>query len=230
MRIAIPFLLSMGALALPASAQTSPWYVGAALGESRTDSALVSDREGTIRDSGQAANVRSSFDDKDGAGKLWVGYRFTDTFSVEAHYTDLGKTNIETRFNVPNGFTGSAAAFTDREVKGYGLDLLAHFPLWQRLSVFGKVGLFRTEVKTDVRLEGDAHFADNEPGSTRNEKSRENNFKYGLGLRWAFTPCWSARLEWERVNAVGKAATLTSDNPTLQADVDAWWLGVQWRF
>ena len=230
MRNAIPLLLSLGALALPASAQNFPWYVGTAFGESKSDAALVTDREGTIRDSGQATNVRSSFDDKDSAGKLWVGYRISDIFSVEANYTDLGKTNIETRFNVPNGFTGSAAGFTDREVKGYGLDFVAQVPLWERLSLYGKVGLFRSEVKTDVRLEGDAHFADNEPSNTRSEKSRESNFKYGLGLQWAFSERWSARLEWERVNAVGKPATLTSDNPTLQADVDAWWLGVQFRF
>jgi OmpA-OmpF porin, OOP family len=232
MRNAIPLLISLAlsALALPASAQLSPWYVGAAFGESKTDDALVSDREGTIRDSGEATNVRSSFDDKGGTGKLWAGYRINDRFAVEGHYTDLGKTSIETRFNVPRGFTGVAAAFTEREVKGFGIDFVANVPVWHRLSLYGKVGYFRSDVKTDVRLEGDAHFADNEPGNTRNERSRENNFKYGVGLQWAFGERVSARLEWERVNAVGKPATLTADNPTLQANVDAWWLGVQWRF
>jgi len=230
MRIAIPLLLTLGAAALPASAQFSPWYIGAAFGESKTNSELVADREDTIRNSGQATNVRSSFDDKGSAGKLWVGYRINDTFALEGHYTSLGKTTIETRFNVPQGFTGSAAGFTDREVKGYGIDFVASVPLWQRLSLFGKAGLFRSDVKTDVRLEGDARFADNEPGNTRNVKSRENNFKFGAGLQWAFSDRLSARLEWERVNGVGEHASLTASNPSLQADVDSWWLGVQWRF
>ena len=230
MRMTIPLLLTLGALALPASAQKSPWYAGAAFGGAKTDSELVSDRESTIRDSGQATNVRSSFDDNDSTGKLWVGYRLSDMFSIEGHYTDLGKTNIETRFNVPSGFTGSAAAFTDRKVKGYGIDFVGYVPVWERVSLYGKVGLFRSDVKTEVRLEGDAHFADNLPGLTRSESTRENNFKYGLGVQWAFGEHVSARLEWERVNAVGKQATIQSDSATLQANVDAWWLGVQWRF
>ena len=35
-------------LALPAAAQSSPWYLGAAAGQSKAASSLVTDREATI--------------------------------------------------------------------------------------------------------------------------------------------------------------------------------------
>jgi OOP family OmpA-OmpF porin len=216
-------------LALPAAAQTSPWYLGAAAGQSKASSALVSDREATIGN-GNEPNMQTSSDLKDTAGKVFGGYRLTPVFAVEANWTSLGKQRIENTFDVPFGQTGKGGVLTDRKVDGFGLDLVAGWEASPGLSLFGRVGAFRADVTTDTTISGDTRFADGTEGNFRSVSQDETVLKAGLGAQYAFTRNLAARLEWERFFDVGKRLTPESRGNTGEADHDAWWLGVVFRF
>jgi OOP family OmpA-OmpF porin len=216
-------------LALPAAAQTSPWYIGAAAGQSKAASSLVTDREATIGN-GNEPNMQTTSDLKDTAGKLFGGYRLTPIFALEAHWTSLGEQRIDNSFDVPFGQTCKGGVRTEREVEGFGLDLVAGWEVAPGFSLFGRIGAFRADVTTDTTLSGDTRFADGTEGSFRSVSQDETVFKAGLGAEYAFTRNLAARLEWERFVDVGERLTPGSNGNTGEADQDAWWLGIVFRF
>jgi len=222
-------LLAALLAAVPAAAQTSPWYVGAAAGQSKADASLASDREATIG-SGSEPNMQTSSDLKDTSGKFFAGYRLSPIFAVEAHWTSLGKQRIDNAFDVPFGQTGRGAVHTDRKVDGYGVDLLAGWEATPGLTLFGKLGAFRADVTTDTTISGDTRFADGTPGTFRSVSGNETVVKYGLGAQYAFSPNLSGRLEWERLPDVGKKLETGATNSTGEAAHDAVWLGIVFRF
>lgn len=222
-------LLFAAFLALPAAAQTSPWYLGAALGQSKADSSLVRDREATIGN-GNEPNLQSSSDLKDTAGKVFAGYRLSPLFAVEAHWTSLGKQRIDTTFDVPFGLTGRGGVRTDRKTEGYGVDLLAGWEATPGLTLQAKIGAFRTDVTTDTTLSGDTSFADGTDGTFRSVSGNETIVKYGLGAQYAVSKNLAVRLEWERLPDLGKKLETANAGAVGETDYDAWWLGVVFRF
>lgn len=216
-------------LVLPAAAQSSPWYLGVAAGQSKAASSLVTDREATIGN-GNEPNMQTTSDLKDTAGKLFGGYRITPVFALEAHWTSLGEQRIDNTFDVPFGTTGKGGVRTEREVEGFGLDLVAGWEASPGFSLFGRIGAFRADVTTDTTISGDTRFADGTEGNFRSVSQNETVFKAGLGAEYAFTRNLAARLEWERFLDVGKRLTPGSNGNTGEADHDAWWLGVVFRF
>ena len=83
-------LVSVTAIATPALAQ-SPWYGGVSVGQSRTDSELVVNRESTVVN---ATVSGSSFDSKDSGFKAFGGFQFTPYIAVEVNYADLGRSRF----------------------------------------------------------------------------------------------------------------------------------------
>jgi OOP family OmpA-OmpF porin len=225
MNKAIPMLAVMALAALDAQAQSTPWYAGVAIGQAKTSSDLVSNREDTIYN---ATDLRTSFDDTDTAFRAFGGYRFNEHFALEANYTDFGKQRTDTTFKV--GTNGIGSLSVDRQVQGFGLDLIGALPLADRFSVFARLGAFYSQTKADGEIAGDIYFTDGEGGTTRHRKFSETNFSFGLGAAYAFDAQWSARLEWQRVTDVGKDFGPGVTNGTGQADIDAVWLSVLYRF
>ena len=107
---------------------------------------------------------------------------------------------------------GSADRIGGRtKAQGVNLSLIGRAPLSEQFDVFGKVGTTYGRTRTngfqgfDVATGKDDGFG----------------LSYGLGVRWNFTPQWSAVLEWERHRfhfADGRN------------DVDLTSVGVQYRF
>jgi opacity protein-like surface antigen len=221
--------LATALVALPAAAQVPHWYVGAAAGQSKAGSQLVSDREAAIG-GGNEPNMQTSSDLKDTAGKLWAGYRLSPNFALEAHWTSLGNQRIENTFDVPFGATGKGGVLTEREVEGWGADLLGGIEPAPGFWLFGRAGAFRAEVKTDTTISGDTRFADGTEGNFRSVKQSETVLKLGVGGEYAVNPNLVIRLEWERFLDVGKRLTPENSSNTGEADHDAVWLGVGWRF
>ena len=228
MRYRIPFLLA-ALLALPAAAQQTPWYVGVAAGQSRAGNALVRDREATIAIS-DAPGMQSSADLKDNVAKVFLGYRLSPVFALEAHWSDLGEQRIDTAFDVPFGLTGRGGVITTREMKGWGLDLLAGTEVLPGLAIHAKVGAFRAQGESTSTISGDTVFGDGTPGNFRSKSANETVLKVGLGAQYAFTEKLSARLEWERFPDLGTKLEPGNTNATGEADHDAWWLGIVFRF
>lgn len=227
MKTLVAFLLAI--LSLPVHAQGSGWHLGIAAGSSRAGHALVADREATIGN-GDEPGLQSAADLRDGAARLFAGYRFTPALSIEAGYARLGRQRIDTSFEVPFGRTGRGAVLTERRLDGWGLDLVAGAPVLSRLRVFCKAGAFRARARSDTTISGDTSFADATPGTFRSRSASETVAKFGLGAEYEITARASARFEWERHRDAGTRLEPGATNATGEASQDAWWLGIVLRF
>jgi len=125
------FAVTASAFALPAAAQmnTSAFYVGASIGQSKFKDTC----------SGLPAGV--SCDEKDTAWRILGGYQFSRNFAAELGYHNLGEVKASGA-----GFTETDKA-TVWELVGVGL-----FPVMNQLSLYGKLGLHHGELKADSNL------------------------------------------------------------------------------
>ncbi|MBS0468575.1 MAG: outer membrane beta-barrel protein [Proteobacteria bacterium] len=137
-----------------------------------------------------------NFDDSDTAIKLYMGAYFHPNFGLELGYLDLGKARR---------IGGNTSA------RGLNLSLVGRLPLAPQLDLLGKVGSFYGRTNTH----GYGGYG------VQLGKASGFGLSYGAGLRWAFTPQWSAVLEWER-----QRLHFADRN----SDVDTTTLGLQYRY
>ena len=138
---------------------------------------------GTI---GQAEYKDSGGDNKDTAWRLLGGYQFNRYFAAELGYHDLGEVS---------SVEGNAWEFVG----------LGAYPLVDKLSVYGKLGGYRGELKG------------------LGNKETNTDFTYGLGLQYDVLKSVGVRGEWQRYNKMG-------GGNIAETDVDVLSLGVVYRF
>jgi OOP family OmpA-OmpF porin len=169
---------ALAAVWAPVPAQESGAYVGGALGQA------------TYTEFCDASAL--SCDDKDTGWKLFGGYRFNQYFALEATYFDWGRA------------IGTVAG--PREIPlsqtSFGIAGVLSFRFAPQFSVFGKLGLLKTEQETPASASG-----------TTTRDTNETN--YGAGAAFHFTSNWAARAEWER---------------TEKTKVDMLSAGIEYRF
>jgi OOP family OmpA-OmpF porin len=149
-------------------AQERGFYLGGSLGQSTFKEFCVDDP--TVL----------TCDDKDSAWKIFGGYRFNRKFAVEGTYVDWGKAAGTVD---PVGPAGPRSVPLSQT--GMGVAAVGSFEFTPQFSVFGKAGILMTEQETPASASG-------------NTQRDETELHYGLGARFAFTPNWGARAEWER--------------------------------
>lgn len=150
------------------AAQDNGFYIGGAIGQAKAKEAC----EGI-------AGTGISCDDKDSAWKLFGGYQFNRNFAAELGYIDFGEAEA-TFGTLRDGI--SATAF---ELVGIGM-----LPVMDRLSVYGKLGLYRAETEERTNF-----------GFSADESN--NDITFGFGVRYDITPRFAVRGEWQRYNDVG---------------------------
>lgn len=128
----------------------------------------------------------ASCSDADTAWKLFGGYQFNQYLGYELAIADMG-----TRPATLAGIGPATANF-----RFFEFTLTGTLPLGQRLAAYAKAGIFTWDIDYDLP----ASFA----GSA---DSNGNDYTFGLGLRYHFTRNFALRLEWQRYNDVGDAAT-----------------------
>src|SRR5882672_10762538 len=123
--------LAAAAFALPAAAQvnTSAFYVGASVGQSKFKGACE----------GLPAGV--SCDEKDTAWRILGGYQFNPNFAAELGYHNFGETKAS-----GGGVTANVKA-NAWELVGVGL-----FPVANQFGIYGKLGAFHGEAKLDSNV------------------------------------------------------------------------------
>lgn len=181
--------LMLSLLSANAAAQT--YFLGGSLGQSDIDQSV-------------AANLITSggIDGKDTAFKLYGGGFFGKHLGAELAYIDLGEATYAGDFN--------GLSVTDGRVSlwGYNVAALLEYPLAERFSVFGKLGVFLWESEASDVTDGNPFSA----------TSRGWDFgSFGVGATWRFTRSLSARVEWEKF-------------PVGDADASLLSLGVQYSF
>lgn len=176
-----------------AVAQDGRFYLGGSFGQAEAEG-ICDD----IRTLVTGIGTVSSCDEKDSAWKLFGGYQINRNVAIEASYFDYGAiaANGQT-FGVPFSVNGDATAF--------GVAAVGMLPLSNQFSLFGKLGLLRTEI--DVTAAG--------IGGTASESESDTGLHIGIGAMFDVSQNFSVRAEWERND---------------EAEVDMMSIGIQVRF
>lgn len=236
----LPVCLAVGLLGGgSALAADSGWYVGGSVGSVSSD-VSVNDANGVrdivyfIRSIG-AVGGTAELDDSSEAWSVLAGYQFSQNFSVEVAYVDLGELTYSYRGEVGGGGlplpfpffppnTTLDPAETDIEWENSALTakLIGRLPLGERFDVHAQVGL--ATVMTDVTA------------STRVPGTRATSFAvaddtdstaltFGVGAAFRFNPRWSLSLDWQRYEASEK----DSSPIDVDANYDVVSLGLRFR-
>jgi OOP family OmpA-OmpF porin len=202
-------LAVLAACASPlALADDTGWYGGLNVGETRAkiDDAKISN---TLLGRGFATS--SITDDKRDTGyKLFGGYKVNRNFAIEGGYFDLGKFGFMATTTPAGTLNGSI------RLNGLNLDAVGMFPITEKFSAFGRVGIAYAEARDSFSGGGLVRVLNPNPSK------RDTNYKFGAGLQYDFTESLGMRLEAERYrinDAVGN-----------KGDVDMVSLGLVYRF
>jgi OOP family OmpA-OmpF porin len=181
MKFLLPAAIGIG-LAAPASAQESApshYYLGATAGQ------------GHWRSMCQNA---PSCDDTNTTLSVFAGYRINPIFSAELAFRNYGMVHAST---------------ASIKGKGWEVDGLASWPVFEHFSVFGKLGIKRAVVKGDGTLGG----------------AKETNYgpTYGVGVQYEINKNIALRGEWQAYPGLGGSTLPKGDLDTLS-------VGALWRF
>jgi OOP family OmpA-OmpF porin len=208
----IPGMLGLMALAAVAGsgamAADTGWYGGLNIGQSK---ATIDDDRITRRLLGSGFTGVSIIDDeKDTGYKLYGGYKFNRNFALEGGYFDLGKFGF-TATTVPAGtLTGSI------KLRGINLDAVGILPITDKFSALARIGANYAQARDSFSGTGAVRVLDPSP------RENDTNYKYGLGIQYAFSDSLGLRVEAERYrinDAVGN-----------KGDVDLFSLGLVYWF
>ena len=191
-----------------AAADDSGWYAGANVGQSRAkiDDARISSG---LMGSGFTTTAIND-DERDIGYKVFGGYQFNKNFALEGGYFDLGKFGF-TATTAPAGTLNG-----NIKLKGLNLDAVGILPITEKFSAFGRVGVNYAEAKDSFSGTGAVNVLNSNPSK------RDTNYKFGVGLQYAFTESLAMRAEVERYrinDAVGN-----------KGDIDLASVGLIYRF
>jgi OOP family OmpA-OmpF porin len=173
--------------AAPAFAQS--WYAGVSAGATRSD--VDAGRiNADLANLGFAAATTSS-DKSDSTWRIFAGYTVLPWLDIEAYYADLGKTKWDATV-MPQG-TLSARI----KSKAYGIAAIASLSPMERLRLFAKAGVARTEADASFSSSGFVELA------RTSTSKRQTSALYGIGAQYAITPRVSLRAEYDVHNKVG---------------------------
>ena len=205
-------LIGFASLAVIASstalADEAGWYGGANIGRS---SATIDDPRIT---SGLASTglVTTSIAnrDRDSSYKIYGGYQFNKYIGLEGGYFDLGKF----------GFTANTLPLGSLDgnirLRGFNLDVVGTFPLSEKFSALGRVGINNAQARDTFRGTGAVNVVNPNPSK------RDTNYKLGVGVQYAFNDALAMRGEIERYrinDAIGN-----------RGNIDVFSLGLIYRF
>ena len=178
-------LLALSALVTPlVQAEAPNWYIG---GNAGGTAATIDDARiaSSLLSSGLTTTSISDRD-RDSGYRLYAGYQFNRYWALEGGYFDLGKFGY-TANTVPLGsLTG------DIRLKGLNLDLVGTLPLSDRFSLLGRVGANYADANDTFTSTGAVRVIN--PNPTK----RDTNYKFGLGVQYAFNDALALRVEAER--------------------------------
>ena len=178
-------VLALSALVTPlAQAEAPNWYIGgnaggtaATIDDARISSSLLS----------SGLTVTSIADrDRDSGYRLYAGYQFNRYWALEGGYFDLGKFGYTANTMPVGSLTG------DIRLKGWNLDLVGTLPLSERFSLLGRVGANYADTNDTFTSTGAVRVINPNP------TARETNYKFGLGVQYAFNDALALRVEAER--------------------------------
>lgn len=178
-------LLALSALVTPlVNAEAPNWYIG---GNAGGTAATIDDARiaSSLLSSGLTTTSISDRD-RDSGYRLYAGYQFNRYWALEGGYFDLGKFGYTANTMPVGSLTG------DIRLKGLNLDLVGTLPLSDRFSLLGRVGANYADTNGTFTSTGAVRVIN--PNPTK----QDTNYKFGLGVQYAFNDALALRVEAER--------------------------------
>ena len=192
--LGILLVLALAAPA-PAAAQVgSGWFLGASSGKGQFRSTCTLYTGGTC-------------DPDDTAYRVFGGFRSSPNMPIEVGYASAAEVFVDA-VRVDSGVPVSFEA----TLKALDVSILPTYPFSERFAVFGRLGLYRSQL--EVRGLG---------ATVANESVHNTGFTFGAGLRVDLGSAVGVRAEWQRYDSVGGGSVG-------QADIDYVNLGLELRF
>ena len=210
-KIALAAVLAMGATA----ANAGPFYVDAHLGQA------------TLNEDISISGI--TFDKDDTTYSLNLGYKISDTISIEGGYTDLGEASISNATAVSGSGTlnGRALTLTNlvgklaADAKGYTLGMAMDFPINDKVNVVGRAGFFMWESDATASITSGSFTYNGttyNTGSSWALGSRDGSDLYvGIGASYKFSDAVRAGVNFTRY---------TLDD----TEVDTWTANLRYNF
>jgi len=212
MKTAVTLLAFAGVVpAAQAADDVKGWYIGggAGLSNARKVSSWAQNADANnLLLGGFTSNT--AIDSHETGWKVYVGYQFNENFAVEGGYTDFGRFNGVSIISAPVSATSTGKWDVSSPMNA---SLVGIWPIWQQLSVFGKLGLAFTHV--DAEVSGPITFKMN---------ADRVQPLLGVGLKYDINKQFGLRAEFERFNNVGDG------DITGQSNIFLWTAGVQYHF
>ncbi|APV49069.1 hypothetical protein BWI17_04860 [Betaproteobacteria bacterium GR16-43] len=139
--------------------------------------------------------------------RLKLGYQATRYLSIESEFVDFGRPGA-------SPFQSPANLSSQFRSTGFGVDAVASLPMWNKFSLYGRLGAYRGDSRPMF-----APYT----ASLMVDSGRGTRMRYGLGASYDFTKAFGIRAEFERFSP------LTHPLPT-DAEADQISVGVLWRF
>lgn len=170
------------------------------------------------------AQARSSFDrfpavtgglpadytNSSGTWKAFAGYQLNQYFGLEVTYAQLGEFNAHVN-------SAGVDLYTQIRTTAWTGSLVGTLPLGKGFSLLGKIG---ESYARESR--GDCNIC---VAPVTNSSSNTWSPTFGVGVKYNFTPSWSARVEVDRYAKVGD-----SGDSTFGGRINLWSAGVAYKF
>ena len=189
-----------------ASASSAAW--GNYVGQLRPPQSLVAPGSGFFAFASPALLGLSPTLNTEPGQRVKLGYKASRYFEITGEYVDFGRSST-------NPFANPAVLSSGFRSTGFGVDTIATLPLWNRFSLYGRLGAYR----------GDARpaFAPYSTSLLQSDATRGTRMRYGLGATYDISKAFGIRAELERYSLVGHPLAADSETDTIS-------VGVLWRF
>ncbi|HEU5468480.1 MAG TPA: outer membrane beta-barrel protein [Steroidobacteraceae bacterium] len=207
-----------------ASAADEGWYIVGFAGESSVNNVQQGELDQNLIDAFgtvglTVVDATSDLDDSDTGFGIAGGYQVNPWFAAELAYVDLGDIAYDASGTVTDGISTFDADFgLEQSAAGPVFSLLGIWPIGERFSVFGRLGIALMSVDADVDVTIDGESAADSVSTDR------SNLMYGVGGEYLFNERFGVRLGWDRYAEVG------SEDLTGDTDYDLVTLGLRYNF
>ncbi|MBF0417382.1 MAG: outer membrane beta-barrel protein [Magnetococcales bacterium] len=205
-------LLTLAVLATPVTTHAQGGYLGVGAGwahypeDNDVQEALDAVRSYAVSNLGTTVRSSSTSTDYDKLGyKIFLGYDFNEWIALEVGYLNLNGSDLKLNSSFNNGTAGDLNF--DSRVHGASLTPVFKYHPNKQSTIFGKVGGFLYNVKTEAKSSGALAAV------SGSEKSDGVSLITGVGGEFKITNNLSLRAEYEFLNDVGK------ENKTGQTDI-----------
>ncbi|WP_444907793.1 outer membrane beta-barrel protein [Microbulbifer sp. SSSA008] len=173
-------------------AEESPFYMGFGLG--------YYDLDGQKTLSGNYLEGQR-FGDQTNSVNIYLGYKFSPHFSLEAAYSNFGSAS-DKYFASGTYYDESEEEYRHfyyeedetLEVSSFQLNGVAHYPVLEKLTLSANLGISYTRVDSEFRPYG--YWAP----EVERYSEKDVDLTYGLGATYDFTDKFSGKLQWKTID------------------------------